>query len=83
MAEFCRQCAEGHFPDSPEFWNDLAGITTKGDWKRGYANVVICEGCGVIQVDPEGNCATDNCLEHGHKPGMTHYSVPHKKYENS
>lgn len=78
MAEFCRQCAEGHFPDHPDFWDDFKGMTKPSDWVEKKAVVVICEGCGVIQVDPEGNCVTDHCLENGHKPGQTKYSVPHK-----
>lgn len=60
MASFCNQCAN--------FWGfepDFAGFTTKEEWAEGYAKVVICEGCGVIQVDPEGYCVSDDCLGHG------------------
>jgi RNase P subunit RPR2 len=62
MADFCVQCAaDMGFP------TDLANITTKEDWEKGLAVVVICEGCGIIQVDPDGNCISEDCLEKGHK----------------
>lgn len=63
MADFCLQC-------SLEVWGedskDLAGITTPDDWAQGKAAVVVCEGCGPIQVDPEGRCINVDCAEkHG------------------
>lgn len=59
MSEYCKACSEELFgPD----YNDAAGITSVDDWKNGRAVVFICEGCGVIQVDPEGNCVSDDCL---------------------
>ncbi len=62
MADFCAQCANDlDFPNI-----DLKGITSQEDWKKGKANIVICEGCGYIQVDPEGNCISNSCLKkHG------------------
>ena len=65
MADFCIQCAD----DLGIPQGDLSGLTEKGDWKRGLARVVICEGCGFIQVDPEGRCISDDCLKGGHKGG--------------
>ena len=67
MAEFCRQCAEWHFPYAPKFWNDFANMVTEEEWEDGYAAVVLCEGCGTIQVDPEGRCVSSDCLKHGRK----------------
>ena len=32
------------------------------------AAIVICEGCGVIQVDQEGNCISTDCQQAG-QPG--------------
>ena len=62
MADFCVQCAEEMgFPTS-----DLAGITASEDAARGLYCVVICEGCGFIQVDHEGRCVSKDCLrKHG------------------
>lgn len=64
MADFCRQC-------HPEFYEgrkgDLEGLSTKADTEAGRYPVVLCEGCGPIQVDHEGNCVSDDCLERGHK----------------
>lgn len=62
MADFCNQCAAEL--DLPPY--DLAGITLPHIWLRNAANVVICEGCGVIQVDPQGNCVSKDCLKGGH-----------------
>jgi len=62
MADFCNQCAaELGFP-----YGDLDGITTAAGWASGLAAIVLCEGCGQTQVDPEGNCIADDCLrQHG------------------
>lgn len=70
MADFCMQCSESHgFPNV-----DLVGITTAAEWDEGKAAVVICEGCGHIQVDPQGRCIS-NCLEkHGEPDEHNHIS---------
>jgi len=65
MARFCKQCSIDIFGED---FKELAGITTEEDWKSGMAAVVICEGCGSIQVDPDGNCVSAGCLE-ACKPG--------------
>jgi len=64
MAEFCELCAKDlNFP-----YGDFKGLTAKKAWSEGRAAVVICEGCGPIQVDPEGNCVTIDCFKkHGKK----------------
>ena len=62
MADFCRQCTEvtlGMDPDE----NDLKGISTEDDTKNGLFALVICEGCGYIQVDHTGRCVSKDCLE--------------------
>jgi len=60
MAEFCRQCAE-HFGFEPDF----VGLTAQECWEKGLAVVVLCEECGIIQVDPGGKCVSDCRLHHG------------------
>jgi hypothetical protein len=63
MADFCRQCGIAEFGMDTR---DLAGLTKPEDWAKGLAVGVICEGCGIIQVDPEGNCITPECsCRHG------------------
>ena len=57
MADFCKQCSIEHFGED---FGDLKGCTTKEDWAKGLAAIVICEGCGIIQVDPEGSCISDD-----------------------
>lgn len=60
MADFCKQCSLELFGED---FGDLKGLTTNEDWKKGLAAVVICEGCGVIQVDPDGRCISPDCLK--------------------
>jgi len=66
MADFCRACSLAIFERDFE---ELAGITKQEDWEKGMACTVLCEGCGAIQVDPQGNCVSENCFcegEEGH-----------------
>lgn len=62
MADFCKQCSIDNFGKD---YRELAEITTQEDWNDGKASVVLCEGCGPIQVDPDGNCVSENCECHG------------------
>lgn len=64
MADFCMQCSAALGFNEP---NDLVGITKPEDWANGLSCVVLCEGCGPIQVDPDGRCISPNCDE-GHNP---------------
>jgi hypothetical protein len=65
MADFCRQCTAEIFD---QYCGDFVNITTLEDWRSGKAAVVLCEGCGPIQVDPSGNCVSEDCLKkHGLK----------------
>jgi len=59
MADFCKACSIELFGKDFE---DHKGITTEQMWKELHAVTVICEGCGPIQVDPEGNCVSKDCL---------------------
>lgn len=71
MADFCHACSIQIFGRD---YRELAGITSAEAWAEGRAAVVICEGCGYIQVDPDGNCVSKDCLEQGKKghglPGL-------------
>lgn len=62
MADFCKQCSINTFGKDTR---DLAGITEPGKWQQGMAVSDICEGCGPIQVDPDGNCVSNDCLHAG------------------
>ena len=62
MADFCRQCSIDHFKED---FGDLKGITKEEHWQKAMACQVICEGCGYIQVDPDGNCVSPDCVEKG------------------
>jgi len=63
MAEFCRGCSKDlNLPGV-----DLEGVTSQEEWDKGKAALVVCEGCGSIQVDPKGNCVSGDCFEAGRK----------------
>ena len=64
MADFCKQCSIFMFGSDT---GDLEGISKPEDTAKGLYATVICEGCGFIQVDHEGRCITEDCLEKGHK----------------
>lgn len=60
MADFCMQCSQGLGFEN----NDLSGIITADDTAKGFvSSVVLCEGCGPIQVDHTGRCVSSDCLE--------------------
>lgn len=65
MADFCKDCSENHFGED---YGELAGITTPAAFAELRAAVVICEGCGPIQVDPDGRCVSSDCVIHGKSP---------------
>ncbi len=64
MADFCKQCALNIFGEDS---GDFAGISKAEDTANHTYALVICEGCGATQVDHEGRCVCDDCLEKGHK----------------
>ena len=51
-AEFCRQCLLDRYGIDTR---DLAGISNARDEQNGIYPSVFCEGCGLIQVDRDGN----------------------------
>jgi hypothetical protein len=62
MADFCLQCSALMF--GPEVGNDLSGISTPEDTAaKLYANV-LCEGCGMTQVDHTGRCIHHTDSQH-------------------
>lgn len=63
MADFCQQCSNETFGKD---FGDLKGLTLAEDYAKGLSCVVICEGCGPIQVDSDGRCISPDCAEeHG------------------
>lgn len=61
MDDFCKQCSIEIFGED---FRDLAELSTEDDTKNGLYPVVICEGCGCIQVDHEGACVSPDCAKH-------------------
>ena len=68
MAEFCVQCAK-----DLGFEPDWVGLTTLEDEAGGKFCIVLCEGCGIIQVNAKGECIT-NCYRH-------HYASPYPVFK--
>lgn len=67
MADFCKQCS---IYMSGEDDKDLAGCSTEQDTRNGLYCMVMCEGCGYIQVDHTGQCISPDCLKkHGASGG--------------
>jgi len=64
MAEFCNQCTEYRLGAGCA--GDFQNLSTSEDTKAGLFAVVLCEGCGAIQVDHLGNC-----ISHEHHPDGT------------
>jgi hypothetical protein len=63
MADFCKQCSLHTFGED---YGDLAELTTPDMSVEGLYALVMCEGCGPIQVDHTGACISDDCLKrHG------------------
>ncbi len=63
MADFCQQCLIESFGEDS---GDLKGLSTEDDTKKGAYPIVLCEGCGPIQVDHHGKCISPDCYErHG------------------
>jgi hypothetical protein len=70
MAEFCNQCAADHGFAA----GDFKGIGNPADLplKPGEGFPVICEGCGFVLVDNEGNCLGGaECMESHHERKST------------
>lgn len=60
MADFCLECSDNMFGEG---YCDFIGVTLPETWARGEACVVLCEGCGWIQVAPNGACVSEDCLK--------------------
>jgi hypothetical protein len=63
MADFCKQCSEKIFKED---FGDMANISTADDTANDLYAAVLCEGCGITQVDHTGKCVHPFCLcKHG------------------
>ena len=57
MADFCAQCAE-----EIGFKSDFVD----SNLKPGLYNTNLCEGCGTIQTNGQGECISNDCLHPNH-----------------
>jgi hypothetical protein len=68
MSSFCKQCSVELFSFDAR---DLANITTPEQQAKGLYSVVLCEDCGIIQVDKDGKCLSITCLKNHGKSDNT------------
>lgn len=55
MADFCYDCTEEFFSQSHAQSNDMSGLVSKEEYEQhGITAKVLCEGCGLIEVDHKG-----------------------------
>lgn len=59
MAEFCKECSLEHFNED---LGDLRGLC-----QPGMMVATICEGCGYIYVDHNGQCMGGPSCQENHK----------------
>lgn len=65
MASFCKQCSEDLLGED---YGDMAEIVSEEEEAKGLMALVLCEGCGPIQVNRAGECLSVDCDEcHGKK----------------
>jgi hypothetical protein len=67
MADFCKQCSIELFGEDTQ---DLTNLNN-GPLPEGFGIPAICEGCGYICVDLEGNCVSCDLMKG--KPGHGPY----------
>jgi hypothetical protein len=60
MADFCKQCSIEHFG------KDFGELKNPEPLPPDHFWLVLCEGCGVIQIDSDGACVSKDCLRNGH-----------------
>jgi len=63
MGDYCKQCSIELFNKD---YGDMACISTSVETDAKLYPIVVCEGCGKIQVDHLGNCVSNDCLKKGH-----------------
>lgn len=67
MAEFCKQCAdEMGFNPANQIEYDFVGMRSPRMIREETFPIVLCEGCGVTQVDWDGSCIGVCSLESKH-----------------
>jgi hypothetical protein len=69
MAEFCKQCSE-ELLGYKDGYSDFSALSTTKDTAEGLYPVVLCEGCGAIQVDHLGACVSKDCFKHHNKEAV-------------
>ena len=64
MADFCKQCSLSEFGED---FGDLKGLGMGRPLPLDHGWLALCEGCGPITVNENGECMSLDCLEKGHQ----------------
>lgn len=67
MADFCKQCSLNILGHD---YGDLKNLGQGRKLEDGQGWLALCEGCGMIIVDDEGECIDYNCPVHGPQMGQ-------------
>ena len=59
--KYCQQCSVEHNGVDLE---DFEGRLTLKEHEDGYTLPVVCDGCGIVCVDPNGKCVDKDCEKH-------------------
>lgn len=62
MADFCKQCSLEYFGED---FKELANLGRGRELSEGCGWTAVCEGCGFIVVNNEGECVDKGCKLHG------------------
>jgi hypothetical protein len=74
VASFCKQCS---FEIFEEDHGDMAGLLNDEQAALGFVCTVICEGCGITQVNNDGECVSPHCIhKHGSKDAPASQAHP-------
>lgn len=60
MADFCKQCSIQMFNHD---YKELAGLLSDQD--DPYVDMALCETCGYVAVNENGECVDPACAYHG------------------
>jgi hypothetical protein len=70
MADFCKQCSIDMFGKDFEELALPKDDERRGTLKPGYGWIGICESCGAILVNDDGECIDPQCAIHGEHPTL-------------
>ena len=70
MADWCKQCSDEMFGEEHPFYQ-----TYDKPAPPGRAYMILCEGCGIITVNQQGECNDPSCTLHNSSTGYPNENV--------